>query len=177
MKLIILDRDGVINHESLDYVKSPEEFHIIPGSLKAIALLKKAGFKVAIATNQSGIARGYYNEATLTMIHHKLQKKLSRLNTSIDQISFCPHDNKANCDCRKPKPGMLLAICEKFSVTPDESLFIGDSERDMLAAQQIGMPFIFVRSGFGAATLEKKPELTQQFKVYDNLLKVIKAIL
>ncbi len=107
MKLIILDRDGVINHDSDQFIKSPEEWKPIPGSLEAIARLNQAGYRVVVATNQSGIGRGLFDMDTLNAIHDKMHKALAQVGGRIDAIFFCPHTNADNCDCRKPKPGML----------------------------------------------------------------------
>ncbi len=147
MKLIILDRDGVINFDSEEYIKSPDEWNPIPGSLEAIADLKRAGFTIAVATNQSGIARGLYDLKTLDAIHAKMQDTLSTLGGSIDAIFFCPHHPDEGCDCRKPNPGLLHQIAQHFSVNLNKIPFIGDSLRDLQAAQQAGCQPILVRTG------------------------------
>ncbi len=134
-KLIILDRDGVINFDSPHYIKSPEEWIAIPGSLEAIAKLNQFQHKVVIATNQSGLGRGYYNLETLEKIHQKMQDQLKALGGHLDGIYFCPHLPSDGCDCRKPKPGMLLKIAEDFKWDIKKAIFIGDSERDLEAAE------------------------------------------
>lgn len=144
LKLIILDRDGVINVDSPDYIKSPDEFHVIPGSLEAIAKLNKAGYKVAIATNQSGVGRGYYDLKTLEAIHKKMFDQMARTGAHIDALFYCPHKPDDNCDCRKPKPGLLLKIFDTLNISPQESLMIGDSQRDVEAAQAAGAEGILV---------------------------------
>lgn len=147
MQLIILDRDGVINYDSDDYIKSPEEWIPIPGSLEAIAKLKSAGYTIAIASNQSGLARGYFNKKTLDAIHQKMQDTLQTLGAQIDVIFYCPHGPNDGCDCRKPKPGLLRQIAEHFHVSLQDIPFIGDSLRDVQAAQAAGCLAIFVESG------------------------------
>jgi D-glycero-D-manno-heptose 1,7-bisphosphate phosphatase len=145
-KLIILDRDGVINYDSDAYIKSPDEWHAIPGSLEAIAQLNKAGIKVAIASNQSGVARGYFSEETLQKIHEKMSNELKKYTGHIDKIFYCPHGPNDNCDCRKPKPGLLLQAFQYFNVKPEEAYFVGDSQSDIDAASAAGCDAILVNS-------------------------------
>jgi len=146
IKLIVLDRDGVINEDSPAYIKSPDEWHAIPGSLDAIAKLKQMGYKIAIATNQSGIARGYYTIDILHAIHKKMLAEIEKAGGEIDEIFFCPHVTEDNCDCRKPKPGLLLQAAKQFHIETSEMLFIGDSMRDILAAKNCGAKAIFVNT-------------------------------
>jgi D-glycero-D-manno-heptose 1,7-bisphosphate phosphatase len=127
MKLVILDRDGVINHDSDQYIKSPEEWKPIPGSLAAIARLNQAGYRVVVATNQSGVGRGLFETDTLIAIHDKMHKALAQVGGRIDAIFFCPHTNADNCDCRKPKPGMLREIAARFNADLTGVPAIGDS--------------------------------------------------
>lgn len=154
IKVIILDRDGVINHDSDAYIKSPEEWIPIAGSLGAISKLNK-NFKVAIATNQSGIGRGYYDEAVLNAMHEKMQKLLTKKNGHIDHIEFCPHHPDDDCYCRKPKPLMLERIADKFDCDPSEVVFIGDSKSDYECALDFDCHFVLVLTGKGLKTLEK----------------------
>lgn len=133
-KLVILDRDGVINYDSIHYIRSPEDWRPILGSLEAIARLKKAGFRVAVATNQSGIGRGYYTEATLAAIHQKMQEALSMFGVQIDVIFYCPHLPSEECACRKPKPGLLQKIAAHFQCGLTQIPFIGDNASDVEAA-------------------------------------------
>lgn len=172
-KLIVLDRDGVINHDSDLYIKSPAEWVPIAGSLEAISKLNKH-FKVAIATNQSGIGRNYYDEQTLRQMHKKMIKLLGRYNGSIDHIEFCPHHPNDGCSCRKPKTLMLDKIAEKFAVTASEMLFIGDSVSDYECAKNFGCDFILVLTGKGLSSLEK---LTgQDIHVEKSLAKLVASI-
>lgn len=153
-KVIVLDRDGVINHDSDLYIKSPEEWVPIAGSLDAISKLNKY-FKVAIATNQSGIGREYYDEQTLTAMHEKMLALLSQYDGTIDHIEHCPHHPDYDCDCRKPKTLMLENISDKFGCEPSEMIFIGDSSSDYECANNFGCDFILVLTGKGLKTLEK----------------------
>lgn len=146
-KLIVLDRDGVINQDSPAYIKSPEEWHAIPGSLEAIATLTQHGYKIAIATNQAGIARQHFTLETLELIHKEMLNQIAMVGGRIDGIFICPHKPEDNCTCRKPKPGLLLQAAQQFNVSPAEMLFIGDAMRDMLAAQACGVMSILVKTG------------------------------
>lgn len=171
MKLIILDRDGVINYDSDEYIKSPEEFIPIPGSLEAIARLNKAGYCVAVATNQSGIARGYYSEDTLAQMHAKLERLLQEVGGKIDAIYYCPHGPQDDCDCRKPKPGLLKQILQAYNVQGSNIPVIGDSLRDLQAAITVGAKPILVKTGKGEGTVAKlaeQPELVD-VPIYDDL--------
>lgn len=154
MKLIILDRDGVINFDSEQFIKSPEEWKPIPGSLEAIARLNQAGYRVVLATNQSGIGRGLFDMATLNAIHDKMHKALAQVGGRIDALFFCPHTADSRCDCRKPKPGMFEEISRRFSVDLTGVPAVGDSLRDLQAAAAIGALPILVRTGKGEKTLE-----------------------
>jgi len=152
-KLIILDRDGVINYDSEQFIKSPDEWRPIPGSLEAIARLNHAGFRVVVATNQSGLGRGLFDTATMIAIHDKLHKALSQVGGRIDAVFFCPHTAESNCDCRKPKPGMLAEIGRRFGVDLTGVPCIGDSVRDLQAAEAVGAQPILVLTGKGEKTL------------------------
>ncbi|WP_194724546.1 D-glycero-beta-D-manno-heptose 1,7-bisphosphate 7-phosphatase [Noviherbaspirillum malthae] len=155
MKLIILDRDGVINHDSDDFIKSPEEWVPIPGSLEAIARLNQAGYRVVVATNQSGIARGLFNIVTLNAIHQKLHTAAHQAGADIDAIFFCPHLADDNCDCRKPKPGMLQDIAARFDVNLRGVPTVGDSLRDLQAGFVVGCVPYLVLTGKGEKTRDK----------------------
>ncbi len=167
-KLIILDRDGVINYDSEEYIKSPAEWIPIPGSLEAIAKLNKAGYLVAVATNQSGVARGLFTEHTLHQIHEKMHNALRELGGQIDAIFYCPHGPKDGCNCRKPEPGLLLAIADKFHCSLDHVPAIGDSLRDLEAALAVGCTPILVTSGKGI-DLENKLLFQNDILVFPNL--------
>lgn len=138
MKLIILDRDGIINQDSFEYIKSPDEFILIPGSCAAIARLTAAGFCVAVATNQSGIARGLYNEKQFAAINEKMIANVRAAGGCIDFVIHCPHMPDAGCACRKPKPGMLFAIAKHFDCSLTDVVFVGDRVSDIQAAESAG---------------------------------------
>jgi D-glycero-D-manno-heptose 1,7-bisphosphate phosphatase len=152
MKLVILDRDGVINFDSDQFIKSPDEWKPIPGSLEAIAALNQAGFRVALATNQSGIERGLFDMATLNAIHDKMHRALAQAGGRIDALFYCPHTADTNCSCRKPKPGMIEEIARRFGTDLDGVPCVGDSLRDLQAGIPLGALPILVRTGKGKAT-------------------------
>jgi D-glycero-D-manno-heptose 1,7-bisphosphate phosphatase len=154
MKLVVLDRDGVINADSEHYVKSPEEWQPIAGSLEAIARFTQAGIHVVVATNQSGIGRGLFDMTTLNAVHDKMHKAVNQLGGRIDAVFFCPHAQDAGCTCRKPRPGMLLEIGARFNVALAGVPAIGDSLRDLQAASAAGAIPILVLTGKGKRTKE-----------------------
>lgn len=151
-RLILLDRDGVINAESEAFIKGADEWQALPGSLAAIAQLKRRGFKVAVCSNQSGVGRGLMSEAALERIHEKLLAGLAELGADLDAVRYCPHHPDDDCDCRKPRPGMLLDIMAELGATAAETVFVGDSLRDLQAADAAGCRAALVRTGNGAAT-------------------------
>ncbi|HPV31173.1 MAG TPA: D-glycero-beta-D-manno-heptose 1,7-bisphosphate 7-phosphatase [Methylotenera sp.] len=153
MKLVILDRDGVINQDSTQFIKNPDEWIPIPGSLEAIALLNQSGFKVAIATNQSGISRGLFDMATLNAIHDKMHHALSSYGGRVDAIFYCPHAADEHCHCRKPEAGMIEEIGKRFSIDLVGVPAVGDALRDLQAFANAGCQPILVRTGKGEATL------------------------
>ncbi len=176
MKLIILDRDGVINQDSDDYIKSPDEWLPIPGSLEAIARLTRAGYRVVVASNQSGLARGFFDMDTLTRIHDKLHGALAVTGGAVDAIFFCPHAPTDNCACRKPKPGLLLDIAARLQISLSGVPVVGDALRDVQAARAVGARAILVRTGKGALT-EARGEGLQGVPVYDDLAAAVDALL
>ncbi len=159
MAFIILDRDGVINFDSDAYIKSPDEWLPIPGSLDAIAELNRAGFRVLVATNQSAVARGFIDIDMLDSIHEKMLRLLASVGGYVDEVFFCPHHPDDGCACRKPKPGLLHSMAAKYPLNLKETFFIGDSIGDIRAAQTVGCLPILVLSGNGQSTLEKNPDL------------------
>jgi len=165
MKLVILDRDGTINHDSDKYIKSPEEFRPIPGSLEAIARLTQADYRIVVATNQSGIARGLFDTRTLFAIHETLVRALGQVGGRIDAFFFCPHAAEAGCPCRKPQPGMLLEVARRFNVALDDTYMVGDAQRDLEAAAAAGAKPVLVLTGKGAQTRDggKLPPGTRVF--------------
>jgi D-glycero-D-manno-heptose 1,7-bisphosphate phosphatase len=152
MKLVILDRDGTINRDSDDYIKSPAEWTPIPGSLEAIARLIQADYRVVVATNQSGIGQGLFDTQALFAIHDKLQRALGQVGGRIDAFFFCPHKADDNCRCRKPQPGMLLEVARRFNVAIEDVSMVGDSRKDVEAAAAAGARPVLVLTGNGAKT-------------------------
>lgn len=171
IKLVILDRDGVINEDSPEYIKSPEEWHAIPGSLDAIARLNKAHIKVAVATNQSGIGRGYYHLNMLEKIHAKMTAELKNAGGHIDALFFCPHHPDDHCECRKPKPGLLLQISKYLNIHLSEAVMIGDAKRDMEAAITAGAKGIFIHHTHQILFPDKN------IPVFSDLSQAVEAIL
>lgn len=162
MSFVILDRDGVINYDSDEYIKSPDEWHPIPGSLEAIARLNRAGYRILIATNQSGIGRGLYDIEMLDHIHAKLMHELAAVGGYIDEIFFCPHLPDDNCHCRKPKPGLLLQMQARYPINLFETYFIGDTYTDVQAAQAAGCLPLLVLT-------DKVNHLLEQFATLANV--------
>ena len=155
VKLIVLDRDGVINHDSAQFIKSPDEWRPIPGSLEAISRLNHAGYRVVIATNQSGIGRGLFDMATLNTIHEKMHKALALAGGRVDALFYCPHTADAQCGCRKPKTGMLREIGVRYGVDMTGVPCVGDSLRDLNAADAVGAQPMLVLTGKGERTLRE----------------------
>jgi D-glycero-D-manno-heptose 1,7-bisphosphate phosphatase len=175
LKLLILDRDGVINHDSDAYIKSLEEWVPIPGSIEAIAQLSKAGWTVAVATNQSGIARGYYSPETLEAMHARLRALVAEQGGEVGLIVHCPHGPDAGCDCRKPKPGMLLAIAEHYQVPLAGVWFVGDSKGDLDAALAVDAQPVLVKTGKGERSLEKG--VPQTTLIFDDLAAIARELI
>jgi D-glycero-D-manno-heptose 1,7-bisphosphate phosphatase len=159
MKLVILDRDGTINHEREDYIKSADEWVPLPGALEAIARLNHAGWHVVVATNQSGIGRGLFDMAALNAMHAKMHQLLARQGGRVDAVFFCPHTPEDHCTCRKPQPGLFNMIGERFNVALHNVPMVGDLPRDVLAAQSVGCEPHLVRTGQAAGMTE--PELVE----------------
>tara|TARA_R110001599_G_scaffold353676_1_gene595127 strand:- start:165468 stop:166025 length:558 start_codon:yes stop_codon:yes gene_type:complete len=176
MKLIILDRDGVINQDSDAFIKSPDEWIPIPGSLEAIARLNQADYHVVVCTNQSGIARGKFNIMTLNAIHQKMHAAAQEVGAEIDAVFFCPHAADDNCDCRKPKPGMLHAISERFNVDLKGVPMVGDALRDLQAGFVAGCHPHLVLSGKGEKT-RASGGLPPGTEIYNDLAAVVDDLL
>jgi D-glycero-D-manno-heptose 1,7-bisphosphate phosphatase len=172
--LIILDRDGVINEESNRYIKSPDEWIPIEGSLEAIAKLKNANYQVVVATNQSGIAKGLYTEETLRLIHQKMIQYLKSLGVELDGIFYCPHHPNDLCYCRKPEPGLFYQIAQALQADLMEAIAIGDSERDIEVAQKVGARPILVLTGNGKKTLNV---LKSRVTFFPNLATAVSSLL
>ena len=168
MKFVILDRDGTINHDSDQYIKSPEEWKPIKGSMEAIARLTQAGYRIVVATNQSGIARGLFDMTTLNAIHNAMHRAAAQAGGRIDAIFFCPHAADSDCECRKPRPGMLLEIARRFNVPLAEAYMVGDAVRDVQAAAAAGTRPVLVLTGKGKKT-QAAGDLPRGTLVFDDL--------
>lgn len=175
-KLIVLDRDGVINYDSDDYVKSVDEWIPLPGSMEAIGILTKAGYKIAVATNQSGIARGYFSVETLNQMHEKMCKLAAKHGGKFEHIAYCPHGPDDHCNCRKPLPGLIHQIETALNVSAKDCYMVGDSYRDLEAGIAAGMKPVLVLTGKGQRTLDKHPELKQGLML-DNLNHFVEKII
>ena len=176
MKLVILDRDGVINYDSDAYIKNPDEWKQIPGSLEAVVRLNQAGYRVVLATNQSGIGRGLFEMATLNAIHDKMHRAVGLAGGRIDAVFFCPHTADAQCECRKPKPGMLEEIGRRFRVGMTGVPAIGDSARDLQAAETVGAQPLLVLTGKGEKTL-RAGEFPKNTAIFPDLAFAVAALL
>lgn len=176
MTLIILDRDGVINQDSDAFIKSPEEWLPIPGSLEAIALLTQANWRVVIASNQSGLARGLFSADTLNRIHHKMRQMVADAGGRIDAIFVCPHGPDDNCLCRKPRPGLFHEIARRYDTSLEGVPAVGDSLRDLQASVEAGCSPWLVTTGNGKQTRESN-ELPEGLEIRDNLLAVVRSLL
>ncbi|MBI3525261.1 MAG: D-glycero-beta-D-manno-heptose 1,7-bisphosphate 7-phosphatase [Betaproteobacteria bacterium] len=168
MKLVILDRDGVINLDSDQFIKSPEEWKPIPGSLAAIARLNQQGYRVVVATNQSGIGRGLFGMDTLNAIHDKMLKAAAQVGARIDAVFFCPHTNSDACACRKPKTGMLHEIATRYNTDLAGVPVVGDSLRDLQSAAAVGAQPMLVMTGKGVKTATD-PALPPQTLLFADL--------
>jgi D-glycero-D-manno-heptose 1,7-bisphosphate phosphatase len=175
MKLVILDRDGVINYDSEEFIKNPDEWRPIPGSLDAIARLTQSGWRVVVATNQSGIGRGLLDMASLNAIHAKMHRAVNQAGGRIEAVFYCPDTDESQSPCRKPAPGMFHAIAERFNVSLERAPCVGDSLRDLQAAAAVGAQPILVLTGKGKKTRAagKLPEATT---VYPDLAAVAQAL-
>lgn len=178
MKLIIIDRDGVINEDSDAYIKSPEEWIPLEGSLEAIAQLNRAGYTVTVATNQSGLSRGYFDLKTLSEMHRKMDSLLAEHGAHVDAMFYCPHGPKDGCDCRKPSPGLLNEISKRFQTKLDNVFFVGDTLSDIKAAVSANAKPVLVKTGKGSETEKLLQENGfSDVPVYKNLAKVVDTIL
>jgi D-glycero-D-manno-heptose 1,7-bisphosphate phosphatase len=175
MKLVILDRDGVINQDSDQFIKNTTEWKPIPGSLEAIARLNHAGYRVVVASNQSGIGRGLLDMGALNAINDKMYRSLAHVGGRIDALFYCPHAAEANCDCRKPKPGMFIDIAQRFNVDLAGVPSVGDSLRDLQAAAEAGAQPMLVLTGKGEKT-QSAGGLPPGTPVYADLAEAVRHI-
>jgi len=175
-RLILLDRDGVINYDSPHYIKDVDEWVPIPGAIDAVAALKRGGYMVAVCSNQSGVGRGLLTMPALKGIHAKLHALLRERGVSLDVLDYCPHHPDEGCDCRKPRPGMLIRTMQALGVDPEETLFVGDAIRDVEAALAAGCRPVLVRSAGGAAVEAEARQLGVDW-IEDDLAAVARTLL
>jgi D-glycero-D-manno-heptose 1,7-bisphosphate phosphatase len=175
MKLVILDRDGVINYDSDEFIKHPDEWRPIPGSLDAIARLTQDGWRVVVATNQSGIGRGLFDMAALNAIHAKMHKAVNQAGGRIEAVFYCPDTAESQSPCRKPNPGMFFAVAERYNAALERVPAVGDSLRDLQAAAAVGAQPILVLTGKGEST-QATGNLPEGMVVYPDLAAVAQAL-
>ena len=175
MKIVILDRDGVINYDSAAFIKSPNEWDPIPGSLEAIARLNRANFRVVLATNQSGIAKQVFDIEALNSIHALMHRQLAEVGGHIDAVFFCPCLTAADCECFKPRPGMLHEIAARLRIPLDDVPYVGDKRIDVEAARAAGAKPVLVRTGQGRETLRSGMNL-DDVEVYDDLTSFVDTL-
>jgi len=181
MSYIFIDRDGVINKDpggwtEHSYVTEWKDFHFLPGTLEALKILKKKGIKVIVASNQGGVNKGIYTKAQLNKVNKQMLKEIRTNGADIEEVFYCIHKDEDNCNCRKPKPGMLEMAAKKYGIDPKTTYFIGDDKKDVLAAKKIGCKAVLVLSGKGsldnAKIWEEKPDY-----VFKDLLEAVKSLL
>ncbi len=178
-QLVMLDRDGVINVDSPDYILTPAQWQPIPGSLAAIARLHQAGIKVAIVSNQSALGRGTIDQSKFDAIHAKMMQAIEAAGGRIDHVAYCPHHPDDGCSCRKPLPGMVLETLQALDTPAEDAVMIGDSLRDIAAADAAGVMGMLVQSGYhdAAAILTSARALQPQIAAFDNLAAAVDALL
>lgn len=172
-KVVILDRDGVINEDSPAYIKSLDDWIPVPGSIEAISLITAKGYPVYVATNQSGVGRGYYSLETLLAIHGEMVTRIENAGGHLAGICYCPHLPEDKCPCRKPRPGMLLDIAKQAGVSTRDCVFVGDSQKDLDAALAAGCTPVLVETGNGAET---RLNLNNQIPCFSNLLSFAQSL-
>jgi D-glycero-D-manno-heptose 1,7-bisphosphate phosphatase len=179
MKLVILDRDGTLNHDSDEYIKSPEEWQALPGALEAVGRLNHAGYHVVLATNQSGLGRGLLDVASLNAIHKRMLKQLAAVGGRIDAIFYCPHVPEDVCTCRKPLPGLIEQVADRFGIELKDVPFVGDSLRDMQAAAAAGCTPHLVLTGksLGLRGASLPPAFPAGTQVHTDLHAFVDALL
>ncbi|GAB6039942.1 D-glycero-beta-D-manno-heptose 1,7-bisphosphate 7-phosphatase [Endothiovibrio diazotrophicus] len=175
--MVILDRDGVINYDSDDFIKTPDEWQPLPGSLEAIARLTHAGYRVVVVSNQSGVARGLFDIETLLAIHEKMHKMVGEQGGVIEAVLFCPHGPKENCNCRKPRPGLFRELASRLHMDLTDVPAIGDSLRDLQAARSVGAQPILVLTGKGKRTFEESADELTGIPIFDDLASFADALL
>jgi len=165
-KAIFLDRDGTINYDSKDYIKSAEEFKLFPFSVEALVKLYQKNFELIIITNQSGISRGFFTDEDLQNIHNKLIRELDKQDAKLLDIFYCPHSFDSMCQCRKPNTGNIIKAVDKYNIDLSKSWFVGDSEKDIIAGNNSGCKTAFVLSGVRGLT----KEIVENWKIKPDLI-------
>lgn len=176
MKLVILDREGVLNRPVDGYVLKPQDWEPLPGAMEAVARLQHSGYRVAVATNQAALSRGLFDMAMLNTIHHRMNRLAEAAGGAIDAIAICPHSPEQHCNCRKPQPGMLLELIERFGADPKETIMVGDMGPDLQAGLAAGCKTWLVRSGHGQATIDAG-EVPAPVRIADDLAAVVQELL
>lgn len=176
-RVVIVDRDGVINDDSDDYIKGPEEFRALPGSIEALSRLWHGGYRICVVSNQSGLARGLFGLAELNAIHKKLRDLLAAQGSQLEMIAFCPHHPSDGCRCRKPRPGLLFAVAERLGLSLRGVPYIGDSISDVKAAQAARMLPWLVQTGKGVRTLEREAGSLGNTLVFRDLAEAVDHLL
>ena len=176
-RAILLDRDGVINADSPDYILSPDQWQPLPGSIEAIARLNQAGLLVGVCSNQSAVGRGMISEDTLRAVHQRMAAQLKAQGAHLDAIAVCPHAPTDDCNCRKPRPGLIEKLLNQWDLAPDDAVFIGDSARDIQAAVAAGVEGWLVRTGNGRQTERQWADHHTQPKTFDDLNAAVNALL
>jgi D-glycero-D-manno-heptose 1,7-bisphosphate phosphatase len=173
---VILDRDGVLNREADDggYVCAPAEFHWLPGALEGLAMLRRAGVRLTVATNQAGIGRGVLSAAQLAAVHAHMRAEALAAEAALDAVLVCPHAPEAGCLCRKPAPGLIQAAIARSGIAAGESLVVGDDGRDLEAARRAGVAAALVRTGKGRQTEAQLPRA--DLVAYDDLAQLARAL-
>jgi len=175
MRLLIVDRDGVINEDSPEFIKTPDEWRPIPGSVEALAAAAHMGFNIFVVSNQSGIARGIIDIEQLNRIHARMLAEVQRCGGRIDAILFCPHGPDDGCQCRKPRPGLLESIASRTGAALRDAIFVGDRQSDLDAARAVGARAVLVETGHGRSTLAKLPA-HDRLTVYPDLAAVVNRL-
>lgn len=180
IKALFIDRDGVVNKDpggwtKHNYVTDWKDFHFVPGTLEALKILKKKGIKVIVASNQGGVSKGVYKEEELNEINSLMLKEIERYGGAVEEVFYCVHKDEDNCDCRKPKPGLLEKAAKKYNIDPKKTYFIGDAPKDVMAGKRIGCRTILVLSGVSSREdMERWPDKPDH--VFNNLLEAVKWI-
>jgi len=179
LKLVVIDRDGTLNRDPEDYLHGPDDWEPMPGALEAVARLNEAGWRVVIASNQSGLGRGLFDVATLNAVHARMHKALAQAGARVDAVFFCPHAPEEACECRKPLPGLFLQIARRYGVPPSQIVAVGDSVRDACAGVAAGCDTHLVLTGQSAAHRDgtRPPGLPEGVTVHDDLLAFADALI